>query len=320
MWGCQQPEHSATKTGDPIADTAAHTQLTTVTTYTGEAGTSPWLLDVDCSQLLPLPLSYTTVTWVPSHEDWTFSVDGGLIGVGTGAVKSTPYGGPTQVLLPGVDDARGTRFLPDRTLVVADMSTQAIKHIDLNTGSQQVVRQLVNPNGVAIGADGWVYVTVTEGVVRVDPSTGDMDVLANIQGKSFDGISFSPDYTRLYFNEELGDIWYIDFDADNQPGSPTKGPNIPLSPFGILDGMTVDACGNLYAVEMNHGVWRVTPDGDVALAVDVTGFAFMSSLNFGIDAGGWDPTTLYIMDFAGKLYEAPVGVPGKWEPHHIVTP
>ncbi|NCG20257.1 MAG: hypothetical protein GWP91_14710 [Rhodobacterales bacterium] len=66
---------------------------------------------------------------------------------------------------------------------------------------------------------------------------------------------------------------------------------------------------------MNNGVWRVTPGGAVALAVDITEFAFMSSLNFGIGVGGWDANSLYIMDFSGKVYETPVGVPSKWEPH-----
>ncbi len=312
-------QDTQTKTGSDsgksTVTTTTPTNTTTTSTSTTTTGSQPWEIDVDCSQLLPLPLSYTTYDWVPSHEDWTFSTDGYMVGV-QGDLWRTPYGGPKELLVPNLGNSKGTRFLPDGNLVVADVNAQSLVKIDPATGSRETLRQLNNPNGVAIGADGWAYVTVTGAVVRVDTTTGDLEMVADLPGKSFDGISFSPDYSRLYWNEEFGNIWSVEFDANNMPGDPVRGPNIPIPAISILDGMAVDACGNLYVVEMQNGVWRVTPDGQVELAIDIAGFAFMSSLNFGIGVGGWDANSLYVMDFSGKVYEAPVGVPGKWEPHY----
>ena len=304
----------AETTGNTTTTPTSNTTPTTTASNTTTATSEPWAMNVDCTQLLPLPLTYTTHDWVPSHEDWTFSTDGYMVGV-SGGLKRTPFGGPAELLVPNIGNAKGTRYLPDGNLVIVDVDAQSLIKVDPFTGGRETLHQLSTPNGVAIGADGWAYVTVSGAVVRIDTSNGDLEMIADLPGMSFDGISFSEDYSRLYWNSEFGNIWFVDFDANNDPGPPTQGPNIPISGFSILDGMTVDACGNLYVVEMNNGVWRVTPGGAVALAVDITEFAFMSSLNFGIGVGGWDANSLYIMDFSGKVYETPVGVPSKWEPH-----
>lgn len=80
--------------------------------------------------------------------------------------------------------------------------------------------------------------------------------------------------------------------------------------------MTADACGNLYTVEMRGLVWRIPPDFSATeIVFEVPGFSGIPALNFGSGIGGWDADTLYVMDFLGKLYAAPLGVPGKWEPY-----
>ena len=43
--------------------------------------------------------------------------------------------------------------------------------------------------------------------------------------------------------------------------------------------------------------------------------AFTPSLSFGSGVGDWDRSTLYVIDWNGKLYEVPVGVPGRSLPH-----
>ena len=176
-----------------------------------------------------------------------------------------------------------------------------------------------NPNGIAIGPDGGIFVATTGRIVRVDPDTGGQDIIAEMPGNSFDGITFSNDFDRLYFNEEFGQIHFVDFDADRTPSEPRTGARIPLGvdPFSILDGMAVDACGNLYVTEMNGTIWRVlAEDGTIEEIASLGGLAVTPALNFGIaPIGGWSETALYVITFTGTLFELDIGVPGKWEPH-----
>jgi hypothetical protein len=285
---------------------------------TGSSGTDPWDQPVDCAALLPVPAEHVKYTWAPSAEDFTFSADGYMISV-SGGLKRTPFGGPAELLVPLPWSGRGTRFLPDGRLVVAAVETGDLMLLDPDTGAQQVLAGgLSNPNGVAVGIDGKVYVATSGQILQVDPDTAAIEVIADLPGNSFDGIVFSPDFRRLYFNEELGQVHYLDFDDDGNPGTSQVGAQIPVSiGFGILDGMSVDACGNLYVIEMNGVVWRVrADDGLVEEVVRLSGINFIPAMNFGYpEVGGWDHDALYVLDFAGAVYEVQIGVPGKWEPH-----
>lgn len=62
-------------------------------------------------------------------------------------------------------------------------------------------------------------------------------------------------------------------------------------------------------------VVRVDPDAEAEIVTCFGNTAFTPSLSFGSGLGGWDRSTLYVIDWYGKLYEVPVGVPGRPEPH-----
>lgn len=294
-----------TASGSETAATA-DTALPGPTTPTG----------LDCTALAPLPVAYDTLNWVASAEDFTLGPDGTMLAVHGGNLKSTAWGGTQTLLVPNLGDVRGTRMLADGRLALAHIDTGSILIVDPATGGQVAHSGMVNPNGIAIGADGWVYVATTERIMRLEPDTGVQEVVAERNGKSFDGISFSPDYTRLYFNEEVGRVHWVDFDSSGVPGPMQDGPSVPIGAFSLLDGMAVDACGNLYTTEMGSTVWRIALDGTVEKVVEISGVAILPALNFGTGVGGWDAEKLYVMDFLGKMYELDVGVPGKWEPHH----
>ncbi|MEZ4235746.1 MAG: SMP-30/gluconolactonase/LRE family protein [Myxococcota bacterium] len=329
LWACQPPE--VAKDTDPASSSSSPTDPTTPGTDTTPPDTSsspttptdtaaPWSEDVDCSLLLDPPLTATRYNWVPGSEDFTFSADGELLNVSGGGLKATPFGGPSQLLVPLSAEPRGARLLPDGRLALAVAADGAILLVDPATGGQQIAASGVNnPNGIAVAPDGRIYTATSNGqVVRVDPASGAVDVVVDLPGNSFDGIVFSPDYRRLYFDEEFGQIHYVDVDAQGDLGEPHLGGRIPLGGggFSILDGMAVDACGNLYVAEMNGTVWRVRTDGTVEDLVDVGGVAIIPALNFGIaPVGGWRETALYVITFTGSIYEIEVGVPGKWEPH-----
>lgn len=320
---CQTPKVNAPdQAGDSGLVTTGTTTGTTLstgtptgTTSTTQWSTAPWDQYVDCSAALPLPLTSTTYTWVPPHEDFHFSADGRWVGSTGGHLQATAWGGGSEILAPGVGDARGTRYLPDGTVVLAHLDNGTLIRADPATGSSWVVRAgLTFPNGIAIGVDGMVYLATTGEILRIDPDDGATEVVAAIANRSFDGLSFSPDFTRLYFNEEIGRIHFVDFDENGVPGNPVQAVDLPIGFASLLDGMTVDACGNLYATEMAGKVWRITPTGDIDIAIDLPP-GFIPALNFGPGEGGFERDHLYVQDFIGRMFDVPVGIPGKWEPH-----
>lgn len=318
------PEPAPDPTGVPGPTGGTDTDSTTTfippTGPTGDTDTGAFevpLVEADCTALAPLPVATTTLAWVTGSEDFAFDAHGNELGVSAGSLFRTPFGGPRELVVTGLSDStRGMRVLADGTTASADPEHQTIVGADPTTGASWVIAAgVTNPNGIAIGADGWIYAALTGSIVRVHPADGATETVADMPGKSFDGLTFSPDYTRLHFNEEVGRIWSVDVDPAGGWTEPVEGPKLPLGPFSILDGMTADACGNVYVVEMGGKVWRVTPDGAVDVAIEVPGFAVISAVNFGSGIGGFDSGTLYVMDFAGKLYAAEMGVPGKWEPY-----
>ncbi len=322
--GCTSTDKPAPHTDTTDTDTDTDTTGPTDTDSDSDSdtdtdvGTLPWeRMNPDCDNITPFPAPFTVHNFVDPHEDYTFSADGYLIGVFGSALQRMPFGGPREVLVPGMNDVRGTRFLADGRLVLADSSSQALRLLDPTTGASEVIAGgLTNPNGIAIGYDGWVYVTVQNQVLRVHPDTLEREVFVDLPGNSFDGITFSPDFKFLYFNEEFGAVHRVEIDEDGYAiGTGIEIP-MPVGMMSILDGMTADACGNLYVIEMTGKVFQVTPDGDIEVAVNLAGTgAFIPSLNFGPGEGGYEKNTLYIMDFMGRLFEVPMGVPGKWEPH-----
>lgn len=312
--------HSAAPPTDPATDTARPTTPTGDSGGAAPTGPMPWELSTyDCAAVPRGMVEGTRLTWALSSEDFTLSSDGFLWGVTGGILKRVPFGGPGEVRVPGLGDVRGMRFLPDGRLAMAHPEDGSVYLLDPTTGSYTVAASgLVTPNGVAIDVEGRIAVATSQRIVRIDPATGDIEELVFMERTSFDGIVYSPDFRRLYFNEELGQVHWIDFADDGTWSEPLGGVQVghPLVPFGILDGMAVDVCGNLYANEMNGKVWRVWTDGEIEQVAEVGGISIIPALNFGLPAqGGWVADHLYVMDFTGALIDLPIGVPGKWEPH-----
>ena len=207
-------------------------------------------------------------------------------------------------------------------MVLATSQNGTLLAVDPVTGSQEPLASgLTTRTGWPSARTGGSTWRRSAGFLRVDPDGGDVEVVADLPGNSFDGLTFSPDYTRLYFNEELGQIHYVDFDADGNPGTPRIGASIPLGGGGlgifVLDGMAADACGNLYVVQMSGTIWRVrVDDGTVEEIVNFGGLATIPRRELRDCAGFRVEPDLAVRDHAstGAVYEVDVGVPGKWEP------
>lgn len=91
----------------------------------------------------------------------------------------------------------------------------------------------------------------------------------------------------------------------------SSGECLPLGlPGGGIDGLGVDACGNVYATEYTSGVvWRIDPQGELEQLARLPSM-WIPNVKWGHDLGGFSSTTLYVADRDhGRLFALPVGVP-----------
>jgi sugar lactone lactonase YvrE len=299
---------------------------------------APDAAPLQCDSLPALPVATYRPIAVPSSEDFTFSAGGHLVGVtlsfGGGSSNNlvrTTYQGQTETILPAVGTpvgdpfdmtVRGVRFLPDGNFVFADRGSSSLVHLDMTSFVKTPLLSGVNePNGVAVDMDGQVYLTSADReVVRVDPATGDAQTLYTAP-VTLDGIAFGPGYDELYFCSEEGQVWEMPV-TPTGAGAPTLIATIEAGGgggLGLLDGLTVDACGNVYVVDMDGTIWRIAPDRTVERVVDIqTGgmFNMINAVNFGSGVGGWKPESLYVIGMASEaVYEVDLGVRGIPQPH-----
>lgn len=270
----------------------------------------------DCNNLPALPVAYTILPASTGSEDFTFDTEGNMLGVSfdTYALTRTTYEGVATAILPSVSTwGRGVRVLSNGDYLVAEPDAGEILRITPAGSKTTILSTPDQPNGLAMHPNGMAYLTSGGGQLRrFDPDTGDLTVID--QGPSFDGITFSPDYRTLYYNSETGEVFQMSVDEQGLPtGEPSLMVTIPLTK--ILDGMTMDECGNLYVVEMTGVVWRVSPELELEPAVEVGDATLMSAVNFGSGYGGWKADHLYIMDLGGAVFEANIGVYSKPVPH-----
>jgi hypothetical protein len=270
-----------------------------------------------CVLTAQIPVTTRPINHVPGSEDFTFDKAGNLVGVElqNNALRSTPFTGASQVLVPGAVTGlgRGIRYLLDGDLAVVDKAGTLLR-IASNGSKSTILGGMSQPNGIAVGLDGFVYLTMSTGQVRrINANGGAYTVLVNEAARSFDGITFSPDHKTLYVNEESGKVSKMSIDAAGAAGPLQQIAD--LSGESILDGMTIDECGNLYVVQMSGVVWRVTPAGEKTKVVVLPAGAFICAVNFGSGIGGWKNTALYIMNFSMGVHEVELGFRGKKEVH-----
>jgi hypothetical protein len=98
----------------------------------------------------------------------------------------------------------------------------------------------------------------------------------------------------------------------------SAGPRLQCeSPYGGeeggLDGITVDACDNVYVTEYIAGkIWRFEPENPEPIEVVKLPSSWIPNMHFGHDIGGWSSETLYVMDRdQGRVFSLELGVGGR---------
>jgi hypothetical protein len=271
----------------------------------------------DCTNLPEQPISVTELDKPRGYHDLMFDNEGYIIGTDGFNLVRVNRDDQVQIFALNYGDVEGMDWLADGSLAVASYS--GIDVIAPN-GSTSTLTSSLSPYGVTTGPDGLLYVADNTRVYRVDPATGEVEIL--IDPSDYDthfsprNVEFDPDYTLMYM-ATLGesDIWVVPIDENLSPiGDPQLFATIPGT--GYQDGLGVDICGNLYVPDYNtSALYRVTPDGVVSklfqFNTDLSNYGH--GLNWGSGIGGWDAEALYMPQpyDDNTVVEVRIGVPSR---------
>ncbi len=258
---------------------------------------------VDCDHLPASPLASEPFPAV-ANEDIAFDGEGNLVGADFATTLwSTDLSGNAKPIMPSSGVEAGLRLMGwDGTLASAQYATNAIFRINPKTGSKELlVGGLSTPSGIEIGDDHSVWFGELNGdrVQRYDADTRTLHVIASGIGRP-NGLTFNRSYDRLYV-AATGEGHIYEIDIDPLTKEPIGERRVFIADAGNgIDGLSVDACGNLYA-----GWWsEARIDRYTAEGVGPETLVYEPYSNFGLgnfawgeEAFGWEPTDIYAVEF-----------------------
>ncbi len=278
---------------------------------------------IDCAAIPPGPFDLVPLSGPLASEDLTFDDAGNLVGSNDKAIFKTQFGGQPKLFALNTDFHAGIRYLPNGHVVYADNNAGKIVRVNPEGVKVTAAFGFVWPNGIAVHPDGWLVFTdmQDDALYRLDPMTGDIELIADVYFPN--GVAFGPLYDRVYVGTsgESHTIFVGRFGADGQLG-PMKVHTTGIGGAGsLLDGIGVDACGNVYSADFDgEAIFRLPPSGGSATKIidssGLEGTHYLPMVQWGTGLGGWDPLTVYIPDTTTKkVFSAYLGVPGKTKPY-----
>lgn len=282
----------------------------------------------NCAALPPGPFTLSTVPNAIASEDLAFDAEGRLVGSDDSTIFRTPFGGTPEVFVPSFNFRAGMRFLPNGHLMVANDQRGELVRVDPDGVKWVILSGLAYPNGLAVDLKGYVYVSEHDAhrVRRVDPMTGSFTVVIDGQIEYPNGLTFNNAYDTLYIDgfSGVGTVYALHINVDGTPGALTEF--VTGLGSGYLDGMGVDACGNLYVCDYTAEgatqVFRISPDGTERTIIIESeysgeyGVRYLPNLDWGSGIGGWDTHTIYIPNgWEHSVYYVDIGVPAKRRPY-----
>ena len=299
---------------DPVdTDTDTDTDVDTDDTDT-DTDTEP-LPTFDCSTVPEMPLSNTQLDAPRGYNDVVFDADGAMIGHdGNAFIKATSPTDATALALAG-QTVYKMGYL-DNGDVVAATDTGTIVRVT-PAGATSVVASGINGYGLAIGSDGMIYVGtnytfVSDGIVRIDPATGDSELWLDASAYPPRAIGFSRDFTVLYFGTlNGGDVYKVELDANLDPvGDPQL---VVTLPAGWHDTLEVDACGNVYVgAFFTWSIYRINVDLSIDRILQWDFNSYGHGFEWGSADGGWNEQAIYVTHpyIGSRIEEVEIGVPG----------
>jgi streptogramin lyase len=257
-----------------------------------------------------LPMGRVPATAVYSDfqgsEDLAFDGDGGLVAKNGGNLVRIDASLTPTTFAPLSGTVYGLRFAPNGDLFAARNDMNTVVKVVGGTVTTFAM-ELGGPNGVHVDSAGNVWVTEFGAgrVLRLDPNGAETVIASNLDAPN--GVILDETRNLLFFTEYFeGRV----FRVDPAGGTPTEVVQVG----GALDGLELDACGNLYVVDnQNDRIYRIDLDADANLIGEPVLLAVtqenIANAQFG-RGPGWNATSLYAAGNPGVVYEIPVGVPG----------
>ncbi len=291
---------------------------------TGETGdtqdtSEPWT-DPDCEALPGPPFAARSIQ-AYSYEDMDFDLEGHLIGNNGQHIYRSSYDGTAEIWVPNLQFEAGMRMLPNGDLVICLDTRGSLVIVHPDGSYETLIGDLTYPNGLEIHRNGMIYVTESHGdrIRRVDPETGESLVLSTGEIEAPEGLTFSPDFSKLYISSYSNDrrIYVLPMTEEGEAAGPLQvfAENVGT---GYLVGMATDICGNVYVIDYTRSqVLRYSAGGELEGVVvqggDLGGFAYLPNMKWGSGLGGWSDHKLYIVDAGNtrNTFEVDIGVRGK---------
>ncbi|MCA9650184.1 MAG: gluconolactonase [Myxococcales bacterium] len=295
----------STSTGTPDDSTGS--------TSEGETDTAGF----DCDALAPGPLVVEEVfpPGAPFNgsEDIAFDGQGNVAGKSGGNVVLVAADGSMVDGWPDPGPAWGMRFTAAGELLAAKYQIGEI-HV-VNDGGAVLVNGLAAVNGLFPDFDGNLWFT-DGGAVRRRNADGSIDpIVTGTDAMGSNGVVWDPDRGLLFYTRYgAAEVRSVVIGGDGSPGANSLVADIG-GPGTAVDGLSMDACGNLYAVDQaNAALYRVYMDetgsavGDPELLVA----SFPSNVANAVfgTGDGWDPLSVYAAGVPGGVYRVEIGVPG----------
>ncbi len=279
---------------------------------------------LDCSAVEGVPLDSEKVPGARGFHGLAFDSEGWLVGSDGSSLIRADSTGEWEVWIPGVGEIEQLAFLPDGDLIVASRVTGDINRYTPSGGSTRIASSVWS-YAVLVGPDDLVYLTSGKDVLRMDPDTGEAEVLATLTGGAPPhSLQFDKHHTKLFVGtaaETWGhsEVYSVPLDESLQP---TGDPEVFAEGVGHgwHDGIAVDACENVYVAEFGYrSLYRITPDGQEVRIYKQwasSGSYYSHGLTWGTGEHGWPADALFVpMPYASnQVMVHTTGVPGSdWE-------
>ncbi len=269
---------------------------------------------IDCDAIAPGPLAVEEVfeagTIFNGTEDIAFDGQGNVAGKnGTEVRLVDPAGSIVDSWADG-GPGYGLRFRGNGELLAAKFSLGQIRVVN---DASTLLANAGGVNGLWPDFDDNVWFTNGSAVRRFNADGSVDDIVTGGSASSSNGIVLDTERGMLFFtNYGPGLIRSVVINPDGTPGAIAMVASIPGA---ALDGLNLDACGNLYSMDQGSARLRRIYLDEAGVAIgdpEVLVQQFPTNVaNVVWGSGpGWDPLSLYAAGFPGGIYRVEIGVPG----------
>lgn len=268
--------------------------------------------------------------------DVAFDNQGNLFGSNTQDVfKTSSADGQPALWVPGVSSRAAIRQLSDGRLAIVQEMFFRVLVLSPDGSSDILASNLVYPFGLVEDRDANIYIGDETRIMRVDADSGEAEVWLHTPAFSSRWISFDRDYDGLFVGGRTQTIYRVPIGADGQAGTPVEWGTLPISApeptdtgtdtggdetgadelLALVDGLGVDACGNIYVAEFHsRSLYKIPAGGgEGELFIGWNEIEYGHGLQWGSGIGEWSETSLYLPQPYNEynVIEVDIGVPQK---------